>query len=135
MAFPYARFAKNIMATVDNDKILPRDLIDVRDIIANTNNACYYNWVNDGVVAFLARKTFCTDYTYVYYAGAKQEQAMLLQLNKAAPSVIITAADLWPVTRHKELMSERFSAIDEYINNNYGNIVAIGRYQLAFKHR
>ena len=130
---PFARFAKNLVRPVANAQILPHDILDVSRVVAESGDDCYFNWVNDDVVAFLAGKKHCTDFPYAHYAGISHEQRLLAQLQAAAPSLIILEEDFWPFTRYQERMADRLPATARYIAENYGQPATIGNYRVVFR--
>jgi len=127
------RFAKNLMSTVKNEKVLSSDIIALSKYIKNADEKCYFNWANDGVVAFLSEKIYCTDYPYAHYIAKSHEPLSLSQLKEASPSLVVVDSDFWPFTRYKENMSERLPIIAAYLHDEYKNTIDVGRYKVALR--
>jgi len=127
------RFAKNLISTVKNEKVLSNDIITLSKYIKNADEKCYFNWANDGVVAFLSEKIYCTDYPYAHYIAKSHEPLSLSQLKEASPSLVVVDSDFWPFTRYKENMSERLPIIAAYLHDEYKNTIDVGRYKVALR--
>ena len=57
---PYARFAKNLVRPVVNEQVLSPDIVELGSTIRAAKDDCYFNWVNDGILAFLSGKRLCS---------------------------------------------------------------------------
>ena len=121
------------MSTVKNEKVLSSDIIALSKYIKNADEKCYFNWDNDGVVAFLSEKIYCTDYPYAHYIAKSHELLSLAQLKEASPSLVVVDSDFWPFTRYKENMSERLPIIAAYLHDEYKNTIDVGRYKVALR--
>jgi len=131
--FLYTRFLKKLILPTPDSQLVSGDVLAMREILADKNNGCYFNWTNDGVIALIAKSKYCTDYSYVHYASTNHEQNMLNQLKIASPQAIVYDSKTGSVELDQIHMSNRFPLVNQYILENYAGKIKVGTYLVVIK--
>jgi len=129
----YPMTMKKIITKKTDLELVSPEMLGVKAVLADDDVDCYFNWVNNGVIALLSGKKYCTDYSYVHYASSKHEAKMLEQLDTAAPNVIIYDTKYSGVIVNGVHMSKRFDKVDEYIRSNYDKEIIIDGFRMLIK--
>jgi hypothetical protein len=83
------------------------------------NAPCIFQWSNEGVFALLAKRPYCTQFPYAVYISQKDEPAVLLQLQRTPPALIVYDSPNWSMNIYGRSMKERLPRIDAFIRENY----------------
>ena len=99
------------------------ELIDANryslDGLPTQDVSCILLWTNEGALSVLSKKRACTNYPYPVYISRAQEAAVLEQLKKNPPGLIVYDSPFWSTKIYGRDMKERLPAIDQFINDNY----------------
>lgn len=131
--FNYARLLKNIGVPPKDTALVDPELAVVGALLQQYGGRCYYGWTNDGVVALMSKKPFCTDFPYAHYASSTMEGGMLAQLKKEDPPAILFDSTTWAMSIDGRSMSARFPRVSQYILNEYPRRAWVGAYRLALR--
>lgn len=87
--------------------------------ISTDNVSCVLLWTNEGALSVYLNKRPCTNYLYPVYISQAEEKAVLSELKKSPPGLIVYDSPYWSTAIFKRSMKERLPAIDQFINENY----------------
>ena len=129
----YIGFATQLFHPTDDAQLVSRDLRNLSSLLHEVNDDCFYGWTNEGVIALMSGKRFCTHYPYAFYASRDNEPEMLRQLIKESPKAIVFDSASWSTAIDGKPMSERFPAVNQFILANYPNRQRVGSYAVLLK--
>lgn len=125
-------FAKMLYKPKPDVDIVSPEMNELRSVISDINPECYFGWTNEGVIALMAQKRFCTDSPYVHYISRAREAEVLDQLTREPPKAIVIDSPSWSMSIGQH-MAARFPGIHEYILNNYHVKRSVGPYLMVLK--
>lgn len=132
--FWYGSFIKNIFKPKPDVEIVSTEIIDLNRFMNQFPEKCFFGWVNEGVIALMSKKRFCTEYPYATYVSKSEEIKLLQQLKSDSPNSIvfeITGNSLANIDGRS--MRSRLPIVDEFIQENYQRRHQIGRYLVVSK--
>lgn len=121
---------KALLTKKADTEIVPAAAVEVERRLAGPEISCYFNWTNDGTLALLSGKPFCTDYSHVHYSSTHDEARMLEQLRHTSPRTIVLNSNAPGVNVGGKYMAERFPLVYQYIKANYPHSLQIGEYRI-----
>lgn len=130
----YGSFIKNILEPKFDREIVSAEVNNLSYTLRKFNDPCVLGWNNEGVVALLTKKSFCTQYPYAIYVSKDEESNYLQQLMNASPSAIVfdvTGPSMMDID--KRSMSSRLPNVNRFIQNNYPYKQQVGRYLIVSK--
>ena len=130
----YGSFIKNLIRPKSDLQIVSLEIINLSSAINQLGDKCVLGWINEGVVALIAKKRFCTRYPYAIYVSKSEEGKLLQQIIKESPNVIVFDVEGDSMVNvDNRSMSSRLPNVDKFILDNYKNRQNIGRYLIASK--
>lgn len=130
----YGSFIKNLIRPKSDVQIVSLEIINLSSAINQLGDECVLGWVNEGVVALIAKKRFCTRYPYAIYVSKSEEGKLLQQIIKESPKVIVFDVDGDSMVNvDNKSMASRLPNVDKFILDNYKNRQNVGRYLIASK--
>lgn len=128
----YFEFASSLFHPTHDADLVSPEIRAVSNMMKDIDVGCYFGWTNEGVIALMANKRFCTQYPYVHYVSREKASDMLKQLLNESPSAIVFYSSIWAMTIDGKHMSERFPTINRFIQTNYRKGQRIGNYGIVF---
>jgi hypothetical protein len=127
-ALHYPMMVKALLTKRADTEMVPTAAVEAGQRLAGPEISCYFNWTNDGTLALLSGKSFCTDYAYVHYSSTRDEARMLEQLRRSPPQTILLNSNVPGVNVGGKYMAERFPLVHQYIKENYQHSWQVGEY-------
>ncbi len=130
----HASFVKNTFKPKPDTAIVSAEIIHLSTAIIKSDDQCIFGWVNEGVIALMAKKRFCTQYPNAVYVSSAEETQLLQQLRKESPSVIVfdVEGESFMTIRGRN-MKDRLPVVNAFIGKNYPHKKQIGRYLIVSK--
>ncbi|MGZ0703353.1 hypothetical protein [Pseudomonas piscis] len=112
---------KNIVQSI---KPVPDELLLSRkqyglDNFSSYTAPCIFQWSNEGIFSFAARKPYCSKYAYAVYIASNQEQHALQELKAKPPELVVYNSPYWSMRIYERTMKDRLPKIDAFIQENY----------------
>ena len=130
----YGSFIKNILKPKLDTEIVSTEVINLSVVISQYPDKCFFGWVNEGVIALMAKKRFCTQYPYATYVSKADEIKLLQQIKSDSPNAIvydITGNSMANIDGRS--MESRLPIVNKFIQDNYPNRQQVGRYLVLSK--
>lgn len=128
----YGSFAKSLVHPKENAALVSEDMNKVGALLRE-DDAGFFSWSNDGILALLAKKRFCTRYSHTIYAARSNEEDLLQGLKKEDPKMIVFDPTAWGMTIDGRTTANRLPEVNEYINAAYPRKEQVGRYIILRK--
>lgn len=130
----YLSFIKNTLKPKPDTEIVSTEVKSVSKIISQYPDKCIFGWVNEGVIALMAKKRFCTQYPYATYVSQAEEPNLLQQLKSESPNAIVfdVSGDSMMNIDNRS-MESRLPNVYKFIQENYPKRLQVGRYLIVSK--
>lgn len=113
----YISFFKNA-AFPHKDKVLVSK--EISSVIDNMDGVpCFFAWTNEGIIALMLKKPFCSRFTYAVYASRSYQEEIIASLNKNNPKLILTGSASVSVEFDDKPMSKRLPNVNDFLEKNY----------------
>lgn len=126
-------FIKNLLRPDQNMKVVSEDKVAVATNFLESNPHCFFGWTNDGEMAMLVGKPYCTKITYATYASRDSDNDLLIDLRMSNPNAILLGPGNYPTNIVSNSMQTRLPKVSQFIMDNYPNEQVIGVYVIRKK--
>ncbi|MEO8153068.1 MAG: hypothetical protein ABI605_08365 [Rhizobacter sp.] len=96
-------------------------------------NDCVFDFTNEGLVTFAARKTNCSDYPYGVYIAPDRQAEVIDQLERRNLVAIVSRDEGWQFNMLNRPMDERLPLIAAYIERHYPEVEVVGGHRISRK--
>lgn len=131
--FLYGSFLKNIIIPKKDVNIVSSEINNLSKLLRDINIECFFGWTNEGVIALMTKKRYCTKYPYAIWASENKETELLNQLINESPKAIVFDSSRWSMNIDNRPMASRLPAINQFILKNYPTKQSVGSYVIAIK--
>ena len=128
----YAIFSKMLVTSKPDAEIVSPEINMLSDTLNEINPECYFGWTNEGVIALMTKKRFCTDTPLLHYVARNSEAEVLRQLKRELPKAIVYNSPSWSMLINQH-MSDRFPAINQFILANYPKKQSVGIFTVVLR--
>jgi hypothetical protein len=129
----YNSFIINIFTPAIDVEIISEEINDVSKVLRDIDIECFFGWTNEGVIALMTKKRYCTKYPYAIYTSHNREFELLTQLKNESPKAIVIDSNKWSMNLDDKSMARRLPAIYQFILQNYPTKKSVGSYIIAIK--
>jgi hypothetical protein len=123
-------FVRTLTKPRPDSKLVPPELNELCAVLKENPDARLFGWSNEGVLQLLARKQWCTWFSYAIYTAPEYEAQLLTELQQAAPNVIVAHPGAWAMQVDGRSMQSRLPLVAKYIEDHYPKRRQIGSYLL-----
>lgn len=127
----YISFFKNAIFP-HKDKILVSK--EISSVVNNMDEIpCFFAWTNEGIIALMLKKPFCSRFTYSVYASRSHQEELIASLKQNNPKLILTGSASVSVEFDDRPMSKRLPNVSNFLEKNYKFQSQIGDYIISTK--
>jgi hypothetical protein len=121
-------FIRNMIQPQQDLTFVSKEKVAVAKKLLGFDPHCFFGWTNDGEMAMLIGKPYCTQITYAIYASRSADRDLLFALKQSNPNVILFGEGNFPTNIVSNSMQTRLPSVSEYILKNYPHELVMGTY-------
>lgn len=115
-------------------EIVSIEVSELSNALRQNDDQCILGWMNEGIVALLVKKRFCTQFPYAIYVSKGEESNFLKQLSADLPMAIVFDVTGSPMMNlDKRSMASRLPKVNKFIQDTYLEKQQLGRYLVVTK--